>query len=25
VLTIDDDIFGNVQPGELKSILARYE
>jgi NADH:ubiquinone oxidoreductase subunit E len=25
VLTINEDIYGNVKPGELKSILARYE
>ena len=25
VMTIDEDIFGNVKPGEIKSILARYE
>lgn len=25
VFTIDDDIYGNVEPGQLKSILARYE
>jgi NADH:ubiquinone oxidoreductase subunit E len=25
VMTIDEDIYGNVQPGQIKSILARYE
>jgi NADH:ubiquinone oxidoreductase subunit E len=25
VFTIDEDIYGNVEPGQLKSILARYE
>jgi NADH-quinone oxidoreductase subunit E len=25
VFTIDEDIYGNVEPEQLKSILARYE
>lgn len=25
VFTIDEDIYGNVEPGQLESILARYE
>jgi NADH:ubiquinone oxidoreductase subunit E len=25
VMTVDDDIYGNITPGELQSILARYE
>jgi NADH:ubiquinone oxidoreductase subunit E len=25
VMTIDEDIYGNVQPGQIKSILTRYE
>jgi NADH-quinone oxidoreductase subunit E len=25
VMVIDDDIFGNLEPGQLHSILARYQ
>ncbi|GAP22924.1 NADH-quinone oxidoreductase subunit NuoE [Leptolinea tardivitalis] len=25
VMTVDEDIYGNIAPGELQSILARYE
>jgi len=25
VMTVDDEVYGNITPGELQSILARYE
>ncbi|NMB54316.1 MAG: NADH-quinone oxidoreductase subunit NuoE [Leptolinea sp.] len=25
VMTVDDEVYGNITPGELQSILARYD